>query len=397
MEAKRERKEHVDAINGFKAVFKDEMPHWVSSAPGRVELLGNHVDYNGGYVMGMGIDRYVTCAISPTLDDRIEIHSDNASAPVLLSLENLHRLSAEERWANYVLGVYDEFLQMGFHSDYGFKMFITSNVPVGQGLSSSAALEVSVALAFSSLYGVKLTDAEIVKLCQRAENNFVGVPCGILDQMTSVFSKEYHLVLIDSFKGTVTREPIRESVNFWAFDSSTSHELMDSQYAKRFDECQRAAQLFDDELNRGRLLSHYNLEDLRLMENKLDPVLFKRASHVIEESRRVYDAKFDLHNGDLISFGNKLRDSHKSSRYQFCNSCDELDFLVDQLNGNEQVYGARLTGGGFGGAVVAMTNNIFNVEAADHVIAEFEKTFDKKSSYIQISPKSSYLVERLIS
>ena len=388
------RLEHTENKKGFLSTY-EKYPDFICSAPGRIELLGNHVDYNGGSVMGIGINRYVTTGIGATSDESIQIFSEFADSRISSSIHKIERQQGDKTWGNYILGVLDEIIKLGISPSHGFKMYISSKVPSGKGLSSSAALEVSVAHAILSLYEIALEDSEIFKLCKRAENNFVGVPCGVLDHATSACSKENHVILIDCENEEVTRNAFSEKVVFWIFDSSTEHYLVDSLYSERFLECQDASKLLDQNLRRGRLLAKYTKDDLSTIRSKFSSNIFKRASHVIEENDRVYQANFDLHNSDIKRFGQRLFESHKSSQYQFENSCLELDFLVQRLALDSNVYGARLTGGGFGGAVIAMTNLYFEPSDADGILEAFKKNFSKESSALQVSTDACCLIEAL--
>jgi galactokinase len=275
-------------------------------------------------------------------------------------------------WINYPLGVLAAFPPFGLPVPEGFDYLAASDLPAGAGLSSSAAIELSSALAFSALAGETPARETLVKAARHAENHFVGVPCGILDQGVSGFGRRDHLVFIDCRGPVFDTVPLPGGAHFWLFNTHTKHALIDGLYAERHRECLAAAAA----LGAGQLVE-VSPEALAAGEGKLAPVLRKRARHIVEEIARVGACVASLRAGDLAAVGRLLTASHRSSRDLFENSAPELDFLADHLATAPGVYGARLTGGGFGGAVMALTEGGFSQEDAARVAAAYARTFGR--------------------
>ncbi len=346
-------------------------PAWAARAPGRIEFIGNHTDYNGGPVIGAAINRYVSVAIAPRADGVWNFYSDFTGHLATLPAHCISRQEGELSWLNYPLGVLDAFPAFGFKRPEGFDLLTMSDLPAGSGLSSSAALELATALAFLSLTGQSIERARLVQLARHAENQFVGVPCGILDQGVSAFGKVNHLVWIDCLLQTFATVPLPADVHFWIFNTHTKHALIDGMYAERHHECMQAAHALDVPL-----LVHATPAQVEAARPGLSASQFKRARHVVEEIARVEQCIDALRGGDLVTTGRLLTASHRSSQCLFENSTTELDFLVDQLTRNPSVYGARLSGGGFGGSVMALTQSSFKESDALRIQQSYEVQFD---------------------
>lgn len=334
-------------------------PTVVARAPGRVEFIGNHTDYNGGAVLGAAIDRYVWVAAAPNPAGRLRLGSANGPAVLELPADPGPRLTGSDSWANYPLGVWRSLKDFNLPQPAAFDLLVVSNLPAGAGLSSSAALELATALALLALMGVTIKPGPLAALGRHAENKYVGVPCGILDQGTSAHGRAGHLVHIDCRGPAFSRVPFPASAHLWIFNTREKHALIDGLYATRHQECLAAAQA----LGVG-LLADLTPAQLTPREKKLAPVLAKRARHVIEEHVRVHDTVDALQRGDLGKVGQLLTASHRSSQHLFENSTPALDKLVDLLAPHPAVRGARLTGGGFGGAVMALTRDTFSEKDA---------------------------------
>lgn len=356
----------------FTALFKTP-PTILARAPGRVEFIGNHTDYNGGTVLGAAIARGVTVAVAPRTDGRWRFADLRDGRVISLPVGKPRQQSGARKWLNYPLGVIAAFKKFGLQAPGGFDYLLTSDLPIGAGLSSSAALELSSALAFLQLTGQSLPLEEIVKLGRYAENHFVGVPCGILDQGVSGFGQRDRLVWIDCRGPKFATVPMPADARFWIFNTHTKHALVDGLYAARHKSCMAAARALDVPL-----LADATLPQLNAARAKLKPEVFKRAQHVIEEIARVAATVKALKKQDLETVGRLLTASHRSSQMLFENSTPELDFLVDELVETPHVYGARLTGGGFGGAVMALTSSKFGAVHARKVAARYAKHFGAK-------------------
>ena len=303
-------------------------------APGRVNLIGEHTDYTGGLVLPMAVQLGVTITGERT-GDRVVLESDLQDGPAIVELDVDDPATAEPAWARYVAGVVAE-----ARPAHGFIGQVRSTLPVGQGLSSSAALEVAVALAL----GVQGTAPEVATLCQRAEQRASGVPCGVMDQMTSLAGVEGHAALIDCTNLTVTPVEMPDKAEVVVVDTGEPRTLAGSGYADRRGECEAAQQIVGP-------LSQASLGDLDRLD---DPVLKRRARHVISENGRVLAFVNALAEGDLGEAGRLMTASHASLRDDFDVSTSALDEAAERLTARKGVYGARLTGGGFGGSLVVL-------------------------------------------
>jgi galactokinase len=282
---------------------------------------------------------------------------------------------------NYPLGVLAAMPGFGAKAPAGFDFLAMSNLPAGAGLSSSAAIELASALAFLEMAGERPPREIVVKIGKHAENNFVGVPCGILDQGVSGFGQKNRLVWIDCRGPVFETVPLPVDAHFWIFNTHTKHALVDGLYAERHRECMAAARA----LGVG-LLVESNATALENGKARLTPGAFKRAKHIVDEIARVAESRSALARGDLAAVGRLLTASHRSSQFLFENSTAELDFLVDVLTATEHVFGARLTGGGFGGAVMAMTNGAFGDVQAQAVVMAYRAKFGAAPDVLHTQP-----------
>jgi galactokinase len=338
-------------------------PAVTTRAPGRVEFIGNHTDYNGGAVLGVAIDRGVEVAAAPAPAGHFRVRSTSGAPAVELAAPPSARLEGAAAWANYVFGVWHSLADFSLPRPPGFDVLVDSDLPAGAGLSSSAALELATALALTEVAKAPaLPTGQLAKLGRHAENKYVGVPCGILDQGTSAFGAAGHLVHIDCRGPHFSRVPLPASAHLWIFNTREKHALVDGYYAERHRECTEAAKTLGVPF-----LTDLTPAQFAAEAGKLDPVVAKRARHIIEEHARVSETVAALQLGGLTAVGKLLTASHRSSQHLFENSTPSLDRLVDALEQHPAVYGARLTGGGFGGAVMALTNDTFGPGDADAI------------------------------
>jgi galactokinase len=353
----------------FQKVF-GRAPEVVTHAPGRIEFIGNHTDYNGGTVLGASIDRGIGVALARRTDGQRRFFSGHTGEIFPLPAGPLQKQGGKGRYTNYAQGVLAALPAFGLHAPEGFDCLDLSDLPVGAGLSSSAAIELASGLAFLEVTGQFVPRETLVRIGKYAENNFVGVPCGILDQGVSGFGKKDHLVLIDCRGPRFATVPLPAGAHFWVFNTHTKHALVDGLYAERHRECMEAAQTMG-----VTLLVKATPAMLEGAREKLSPLAYQRARHVLEEIARVHAMVKVLPTGDLAAVGRLLTASHRSSQTLFENSTAELDFLVDTLEQTPHVYGARLTGGGFGGAVMALTDGVFSQEKAQAVADAYAQKF----------------------
>ena len=327
------------AIDGFQARF-GRGPELVVTSPGRVNLIGEHTDYNDGFVLPMAIDRATVIAASRRTDRRVVAVSEGFGESAF-SLDNLER--SEPAWIEYVKGVA---WAMG-SGPGGWDGFITSDIPLGASLSSSAALEVGALRVFSALGGLDWDPVVAAMLAQRAENDWVGMNSGIMDQLVCASGSAGHALLIDCRDLSTTPVPIPAGVSVVILDTSTRRKLTESRYNDRRAECEAAAQLYGVD----------SLRDLRIDElpdGDGAGVLVRRARHVVSENGRVLSAVEALSNGDVVSLGHLMNASHDSLRDDFEVSSAELDSIVEAARAAEGCLGARMTGGGFAGCAVAL-------------------------------------------
>ncbi len=364
----------MTASDLFKKQF-GTAPTVCGYAPGRLEFIGNHVDYNGGLVIGATIDRGVQVAASRRADRKVRIYSQPYGAPVEAALDGLTPLQGAPAWANYPLGVAWALQKNALNFPSGFDLAIAGDLPAGAGLSSSAALELATAVALRELFGFTITPTNLARWARLAENEFVGMPCGILDQGVSTFGQEGRLVLIDCKAETFTNVPMPASARFWVFNTGAKHALLDSLYATRRRECEAALKILQRNHPAARFLADISPDEVETARTELTADQYSRALHVTREIERVRATVKALEKGDLAVVGKQLIASHQSSRELFLNSCPELDFLVDRLVKLPDVHGARLTGGGFGGAVMALTTPEFTAQTAAPVTAAYAKQF----------------------
>jgi galactokinase len=354
-------------------------PSVVTRAPGRIEFIGNHTDYNGGTVLGASIDRGVAVAIAPRTDGKRVFYSEFTGKSVTLGAEVMEKQTGEASWINYPLGVIAALPAFGLMVPQGFDYVATSNLPTGAGLSSSAAIELASGLAFLAITGQQADRETLVKIGKHAENNFVGVPCGILDQGVSGFGKGDHLVFIDCRGPRFETVPLPKEANFWVFNTHHKHALVDGLFAARHRECMEAAKA----LGVAQLVEVTSAQ-VEAAKDRTTVESYQRAKHVVEEIDRVGQTITVLQQGDLPAVGRLLTASHRSSQHLFGNSTGELDFLVDTLTATDHVFGSRLTGGGFGGAVMALTSAAFGQEQAEAVAVAYEKKYGARPDVLHM-------------
>jgi galactokinase len=332
-------------------------------APGRVNLIGEHTDYNLGYVLPIAIDLACYTASAPNRDGVLRVYSRNLKEGREWRVPTLSSLRPAEDWTDYVIGV-----ARGLGLTRGGDVMIESTVPLGAGLSSSAALEVSCALALG--WPADAPGLDLVKLCHRAESDFVGLPCGVMDQYVSVFGKAHAAVQIDCRNLENELVPL-PPVAVIAVNSMVRHELAQSAYRERVAECALAVETISRQDRPAQSLRDVNIDQVARIP---DPVIRRRARHVVTENQRVLDFVAASKRCDLAEMGRILVESHRSLRDDYEVSCPELDFLVDTAVALPRVWGARMTGGGFGGCTV----NLVDAAAADSFVADIAASYRKR-------------------
>ena len=350
-------------------------PEIVAYAPGRIEVLGNHTDYNEGYVFSAAIDKGTFFAVSASDDETCELTAGDLMETAKFTVSSVAP-AKEMTWQNYVTGTFNWLFDgEPAKAGHGWNGMFLGNIPLGAGLSSSAALEMCTVLALSKLYGIEKDKTAMAKIGQKAEHTFAGCPCGLLDQASSMYGAEGALVKSDFRTNGFETVEMGPSVAFMMVKSNAKHALVDGAYASRRQACEDAAKYFASVLRKPVThLRDVTMAEWVLYRGGLSETTAKRAVPPIGEDERVLQGASLLEKGDLKSFGALMYDSHESSRHWFENSCDELDTIVDAAKAIPEVYGARLSGGGFGGSCCLLVDPA----AADKIAAAITKEYKAK-------------------
>jgi len=349
-------------------------PRAAGIAPGRVEILGNHTDYNGGLVFTVAIDKTITVCGERVAEPYVTLFTEALRDDVRFPIDALTKDPAHP-WADYVKGVLVQLRKAGVAWG-GFRAVIGGGLPIGAGVSSSAALEAATALFVQALYPYEMETMQLAQLCRAAENEFVGMPCGLLDQFSSFFGRKDGILFLDcqdlSYKILPLQPPVPQIV---LCASGIKHELVESEYRVRREQCQTAcrvlANLIGREINQLRDVTMLEFMDL---EDAMDDILRRRVRHILYENQRVLRGVTAIQLNNLKHLGELMVQSHHSSRKLFENSCLELDFLVEEAVQIPGCYGAKLTGGGFGGSTV----NLVQPEQTQNFIRAIQGRFAQK-------------------
>jgi len=347
----------VQDLNKLRKIFNEKftdtgLTKGAFSAPGRVNLIGEHTDYNEGFVLPMAIEKEIIMLGQLRNDRLVQVFDLVYKAETKFSLDNLSP-SKKDTWVNYLMGVLDEIQKAGYPLQ-GANLIFISNIPKGAGLSSSAALEVVTALTMAKLNLLEIKPVEMAHLCRRAENDFVGVACGIMDQYVSCLGQKNYALFIDCRSNDYEPVPFKDhNYQIVICNSKIQRGLADSEYNKRRKECKIAVELFNRKLTREiRALRDISIDEYRKYQGQLPKVIARRARHVISENYRVQTGVQALRMGNYSALGQLMIESHQSLKDDYEVSCAELDLLVDLALKQEGVLGARMTGAGFGGCTV---------------------------------------------
>ncbi len=342
-------------------------------APGRVNLIGEHTDYNDGFVMPAALDLYTYVAVSPRTDRRLQVYSANFKEKCDLDLDSI-RPGRTGHWSDYVRGVAGVLQSAGFRLR-GADMAIMSDVPLGSGLSSSAALEVSTAWALLSNSQLSASPTEIAQMCQKSEHVYVETMCGIMDQFISCHGRAGHALMLDCRSLEFELLPIPPDVRLMVCNTMVKHEHASGEYNTRRRECEEGVRALAEVLPGIRALRDVTLGELERHRERLNPVIYKRVRHVVSENERVKKAARLLESGDVSAFGRLMADSHRSLRDDYEVSIAELDLMVELASRQTGVYGARMTGGGFGGSTI----NLVDADHPEEIQQKLEKDYQEKT------------------
>ena len=350
----------------FKAMFGDgaSLLAW----PGRVNLIGEHTDYNLGFVLPGAIDKAIYVALKPNDGTVCRVYSLDYDETVEL---DLHGEKPSQQWACYVYGVCQEMEKRGALI-LPFDMAFGGDVPLGAGLSSSAALESAVGFALNETYGLGFDREQLAKIGQMTEHNYVGVRCGIMDQFASLFGEAGHVIRLDCRSLEYKLEPFDpQGCRVVLFDTQVKHTLASSEYNVRRAQCEAGVAVVLRHVGGVESLRDVTADMLDTYKGEMDEVVYRRCRYVVDENQRLLDACAALEKGDYVTFGQKMNGSHEGLSRQYEVSCDELDFLADIGHRTDGVLGARMMGGGFGGCTI----NLVRAEAYDGYLAEATDRF----------------------
>lgn len=339
-------------------------------SPGRINLLGEHTDYNEGFVLPAAIDKAVYVAVEKNETDYIKLFSVDFDEMIEIRLSEMKPIPGH--WATYILGVVAQLQKRGFELN-GFEMSVYGDVPLGAGLSSSAAIECASAFALNELFGFGIERMELAKISQLAEHEYAGVMCGIMDQFASLFGKNGHVIKLDCRSLDYEYIPFNpEGYQVILFDSKVKHSLASTEYNVRRNECEVGVNIIKKKYPGIKNLRDVTIEMIDECLDKYTTV-YHRCKYVVEENERLQKGCKDLVRGDLLSFGKRMFATHEGLRHQYDVSCKELDILVDTVKKIPGVIGARMMGGGFGGCTI----NLIKEEFAEEVISQVQENYQQ--------------------
>ena len=352
------------------------MQHLTVKAPGRINLIGEHTDYNEGFVMPAAIQKVATVYIEKREDSTIHLFAEDLKESYTLNLDTVTKSSKD--WANYIIGVIAQFQKL-VTIPTGFTLRLKSDVPIGAGLSSSAAIECAVAFAINELFSLGLDRMQLTKMAQKAEHEYAGVLCGIMDQFASMFGKKDQVILLDCKTMHYQYYPLKLSnYDIVLLDTQIKHALASSEYNTRRAECEQGISLIQQRYPSTKSLREVSMDMLNeCVDSSQMTKVYNRCKYVIEEIERTQAAAKDLQEGQLAAFGQKMFATHDGLSLLYEVSCPELDFLVNEVKDNPNVIGARMMGGGFGGCTINLIKKEATASVVQKLVASYHKTFQK--------------------
>ena len=385
-------------IETVRTVFVSNFGHptlFVQS-PGRINLIGEHTDYNQGFVLPAAIDKAIYLAIGKREDKEVHLIAADLADSFSVALNNLN--FSQQTWSNYLIGVVDQLQKNGYQIG-GFNAVIAGDVPLGAGLSSSAAVECATVFALNELFELGLSKIEMVRLAQKAENEFVGVKCGIMDQFASMFGKTDAVIQLDCQSLDYSYMPFnQEGIKIVLLDTRVKHSLASTEYNLRREECEAGVKIIQEKYPTVASLRDATMQMVQECLANADQKIIDRCSFVVAEIKRLQDACKDLEAGDLKAFGKKMYETHDGLSKLYEVSCTELDFLADFAKTEASVLGARMMGGGFGGCTI----NLVEENAVEAFVLAagnaFQKAFgtEMKPYIVSIGNGTSLLDENVI-
>jgi galactokinase len=365
----------MQIIEDLKKVFQDEFqakPIIVRS-PGRINIIGEHTDYNEGFVLPAAIDKAAYIAVSLRVDDEIHLVAMDLNQKYSVNLKDLQPVG-DISWPNYILGSAAQFIQRGIKLP-GFNAVLTSTVPIGAGLSSSAAVECATVFALNALLKTNIEKLDMVKMAQKAEHEYAGVMCGIMDQFASMMGKKDCLIKLDCRSLEYEYVPFKlDGIKVLLLNTSVKHSLASSEYNNRRKECKTAVEFVSENVQGINSLRDVTEEMLNNYVLIKDEFIDKRSRYVVQEISRLEEVCIHLENGNLIELGKKMFATHDGLSKMYQVSCKELDWLVDKVRNNPDVIGSRMMGGGFGGCTI----NLVKENAIDELVATLKINYEKE-------------------
>ena len=370
-----------DIKQEFSRIYPSGTDVAVVRAPGRVNLIGGHTDYNGGFVLPAALECEIVMAGQRREDREVSVYSDNMKEKAAFALDKIE-YDDNMQWVNYIKGVVFILKGRGIELD-GANIFISGNIPIGAGLSSSAAVEVATALLFQEVSGFFLNPVDMAKLCQRAENEFVGMKCGLMDQFVCCLGRKTNALFLDCLMEKYEFVPLPENINVVACNTGVSRKLSQSGYNTRRKECEEGIGILREFIPGAQNLREVCVSDFERFKEHLSPVIRKRCEHVIYENERVLHAVDALKKKNISKFGELMEESHASLRDKYEVSCPELDLMVKIGQSVDGCFGSRMTGAGFGGCTVNIVEKGVVPEFRKKVREEyFKKTGIEPDIYI---------------
>ncbi|MES2373285.1 MAG: galactokinase [Bacteroidota bacterium] len=363
-------------LSSIKEKFQQHFgtPGLIVRSPGRINLIGEHTDYNLGFVLPAAIDKAIYIAISKRDDAEIHLYAGDLEQSFETTTTTLQ--PSDKQWPNFILGVTDQLIKAG-HTIGGFNAVVMGDVPLGAGLSSSAAVECATAFALNTLFGLGLDKKSMVLFSQKAENEFVGLQCGIMDMFASMFGKKEHVIRLDCRSLDYAYMPFDTTdISILLFDTGVKHSLASSEYNLRRQECEEGVRIIHEKYPEVQSLRDATSEMVNECLSTGDQVVYRRCKYMVEEIQRLQDACTDLINHDMISFGKKMFITHDGLSKLYEVSCPEADGLVDMVRNNDAVLGARMMGGGFGGCTINIVKKGMEQELVNAVTLKYRKQFD---------------------
>ncbi len=368
-------------LENYKKHFGDEEPRFFT-APGRINIIGEHTDYNGGFVLPGAVDKAITMAIRPNGTEYVNLISvDHDDAALFFRIGGPQ---PKEQWASYFYGVIEEMRKRGATVG-GFNAVFGGDVPLGAGMSSSAALESCIGTALNTLFNLGFKKEELAKIGQMTEHNYIGVRCGIMDQFASIFGQKGKVVRLDCRSLEYTLVPFNpEGIEIVLIDTMVKHLLASSEYNVRRAQCEEGVAVIKKYRPEVELLRDVTMEELEAHRDEIDPMSFRRCAFVINENKRLMAACAAMEKNDFVEVGKQVYATHEGLSVEYGVSCPELDFIVEIAKEHESVLGARMMGGGFGGCVIALVRKEGVADYIADVKEKYQVKFDKDPRVIEV-------------